>query len=145
MTRIPPSILLFKINSLGNVEWQKQFNGAATGGATVAGLVQTSDGGYVFAGSAGDILYGTQGNTELIKLDRSGNIQWNRTFPYAGDSSSMVQTRDGGFALAGRADTSTTLGSLANIWFIKTDSTGEVQWKLPSKKNWEAVWAVYRK
>lgn len=49
MTRIPPSILLFKINSLGNVEWQKQFNGAATGGATVAGLVQTSDGGYVFA------------------------------------------------------------------------------------------------
>lgn len=73
-------------------------------------------------------MYGTQGNTELIKLDRSGNIQWNRTFPYAGDSSSMVQTRDGGFALAGRADTSTTLGSLANILFIKTDSTGEMQW-----------------
>lgn len=124
--RIPLSILLFKINSLGIVEWQKQFNGSATGSATVAGLVQTSDGGYVFAGDTGDILSGT----ELIKLDSNGNIQWNRTFPYAGYSSSMVQTRDGGFALAGRADKYLTQGSLANIWFIKTDSAGEVQWNI---------------
>jgi hypothetical protein len=93
--RIPSSILIFKINRLGIVQWQKQFNGLAT----VAGFMQTSDGGYVFAGSTDDVLPGTQGNIELIKLNSQGSIQWNQTFQVAGDSSSMVQTKDGGFAL----------------------------------------------
>jgi hypothetical protein len=139
--RIPPSILLFKINSLGIVEWQKQFDGSAT----VAGLVQTSDEGYVFAGAITSLAGATQGGTELIKVDSNGNIQWNHTFPFAGDSSSMVQTRDGGFALAGRADKPLTLGSLANIWFIKTDSAGEVQWNTTFQEKLGAVREVYRK
>jgi hypothetical protein len=90
-------------------------------------------------------LYGTQGNTELIKLDGSGNIQWNRTFPYAGDSSSMVQTMDGGFALVGRADNFPTLEALRIFGSSKLIQREKCNGTLPCKKSWEALWSVYRK
>lgn len=117
---IPPSILLFKTDNLGVVEWQKQFNGSAT----VAGLVQTSDSGYIFACDIANAFSRT--STELIKIDSTGNLQWNRTYTYAGPISSMIQTSDGGFALAGTENSPDTLSSL---WLIKTNSEGELEWK----------------
>jgi hypothetical protein len=107
---IPPSVLLFKINDLGVVEWKKQFNGSSA----VAGLVQTSDNGYVLASGG-----------ELFKLDSRGNLLWNHTYPHAGAIGSMIPTRDGGYALAGTDYSS----ELPSIWLIKTDSAGHLQWK----------------
>ncbi len=116
---IPPSILLFRTDSLGVLQWQKRFNESKAVGISVAGLAKTSDGGFVFAGG------NTEGCTELIKTDTSGNMQWNRTYRYAGYGSSMVQTNDGGFAIAG-----TELGSPnpSKLWLVKTDSEGNLQW-----------------
>ena len=63
-TGVAPSVILYKVNSTGSVEWQKEFDGSTT----IAGLAQTSDGSYV-----------TVVNGDLVKVDSSGNMQWRRS------------------------------------------------------------------
>lgn len=91
------------------------------------GIVNTSDGGYALAG-----LTYSQGSGEsdlwLVKVDASGNMQWNKTFGGAQEDVgySLVQSNDGGYAIVG---STISYGSGGNdIWLIKTDSSGNLQW-----------------
>ena len=63
----------------------------------------------------------------LVKLDSSGNVIWNQT--YAGLvetlASSVVQTSDGGYAIAGATSSSS---DILETWLAKTDSSGNLQW-----------------
>jgi len=65
----------------------------------------------------------------LVKLNLLGDTLWMRKY-MAGSNQAMpnsvIQTTDGGFALAGY--TKNTVGNNNNIWFIKTDSQGNIQW-----------------
>ena len=114
---------LIKTDSVGNVEWSKTYGG--TNDEWAYSVVQTNDGGYALAGLT--CSYGAGGDdTWLVKTDSTGNVQWNRT--YGGESSdyahSVVETSDGGYALAGRTFSFGTKG----FWLVKTDSSGNVQW-----------------
>jgi hypothetical protein len=64
----------------------------------------------------------------LVKMDTSGNIQWNQT--YGGTSFergwSVVQTSDGGYAIAG-STVSFGAGGY-DIYLVKTDPAGNMQW-----------------
>ena len=72
-----------------------------------AELLQANDGGFFLVGGT-DIAYDPvrQGDAYLIKTDEDGDSLWSRTF--GGENgdfcSSIIQTADGGFALAGRTD-----------------------------------------
>ncbi len=59
----------------------------------------------------------------LVKTDANGQAEWNKTFGRAGKdvANSLVQTTDGGFALAGRTD-SYGAGSF-DSWLIKTSDS----------------------
>jgi hypothetical protein len=61
----------------------------------------------------------------LVKTDASGNMEWNRTYGGALDDNaySVVQTSDGGYALAGSTESS---GAGRDFWVVKTDSTGSM-------------------
>jgi methyl-accepting chemotaxis protein len=63
----------------------------------------------------------------LVKTDSGGNIQWNETYSRTAGHDygrSMIQTSDGGYAIAGQTD---YFGS-GDGWLIKTDSAGNLTW-----------------
>jgi hypothetical protein len=90
-------------------------------------VVATSDGGYAVAGYT--YSYGA-GNSDfwLVKTDASGTAIWNQTYGGTGSEwgSSLIQTSDGGYAVAG-STLSFGAGS-SDVWLVKTDSIGNMQW-----------------
>jgi len=90
---------IIKLNSVGNVTWQKSFGGS---GFEVANSIQqTSDGGYIFAGATdsndGDVS-GKNGLDDawIVKLDKNGAIVWQKCVSASGTyhvASSMDQTK----------------------------------------------------
>ncbi len=93
-------------------------------------MIQTSDGGYALAGKSAVLSLANIGPW-LVKLDYAGNQQWIQ--PYfsqmknndwnsliSGDVTSLVQTPDGGYALAGNFN--------KGVGIIKTDSMGNILW-----------------
>ncbi len=88
-------------------------------------LIQTTDGGFALAGSTGTNLHGNVA-FYLIRTDENGDSLWSRTYDIGLDDEceSLIQTADGGFALAGF----TLHGSGYDNRLIRTDENGEVLW-----------------
>ncbi len=105
--------------------WNKTFGGAGYDWANSA--VQTSDGGYIFAG--GTTTYGSgDADVWLVKTDASGNTQWSKAFGGAGfDTAYSVQgTSDSGYIILGITDSSGN--GWLDAYLIKVDSDGNMQW-----------------
>jgi len=118
-------IFLIKADASGNVQWAKTYGG--TSGDYAYSVQQTSDGGYIVAGRTYSFGAGYY-DIFLIKTDASGNVQWAKT--YGGTSGdyaySVQQTSDGGYIVAG---TTWSFGAgYYDIFLIKTDASGNVQW-----------------
>jgi len=116
---------LVQTDSAGNEEWNKTFGGEDSDWAF--SVIQTSDGGYALAGYTGS--YGAGGEDFwLVKTDSAGNEEWNKTF--GGENSdwarSVIQTSDGGYALAGYTESYGAGGE--DFWLVKTDSAGNEEW-----------------
>ena len=114
-------LFLVEISSaVPDEQWNKTFGGSNFDWAN--SVQQTSDGDYIIAG--GTYSFGA-GNYDawLIKTDSSGNEQWNKTFggEMSDRANSVQQTSDGGYILAGYADS-------GNAWLIKTDAYGNENW-----------------
>ena len=129
---------IVKINSSGNIQWQKSLGGSNSDEAYSA--KQTTDGGYIVLGASisnnGDVT-GNHGNYDywLVKLNSSGNIQWQKSHggTLYDHGRSVSQTTDGGYILSGYAmpiamEGVTAIGS-NDYLVIKTDSTGDAQWQ----------------
>lgn len=106
-------------------EWDRTFDGS--GDDWASSVRQTSDGGYVLAGSTNS--FGAGGDDFwLVKTDAQGNKEWSRTF--GGSSSdlaySVQQTSDSGYILAGYT-WSFGAGS-KDFWLVKTDVAGNKEW-----------------
>jgi len=89
-------------------------------------IAETSDGGYALAGNTGQITAATD-DAWLIKTDGNGNTEINKTYggPETDQVRSVVQTSDGGYALAGRTESFASNGF--DAWLIKTDENGNEQ------------------
>jgi hypothetical protein len=113
-------ILLVKTDASGNMEWNQTYSG------TAYSLVQTGDGGYALAG----YIHLPEHNTFwLVKTDADGNMQWSNTYGLGNTdyrAYSMIQTDDGGYALAGTGYRGVLGGP--GIWLVKTDASGNMQW-----------------
>ncbi|MCW4015601.1 MAG: hypothetical protein NWF06_04455 [Candidatus Bathyarchaeota archaeon] len=113
---------LVKTDANGNVEWNKTYGQLYQDYAHC--VVETSDGGFVLAGYTLSLV-GDLEDFLLIKTDSSGNMQWNHTYGGADRqyAYSVVETSDGGFALAGYSSFSNS-----DFWLVKTDAQGSMQW-----------------
>jgi hypothetical protein len=108
---------MIKTDSNGNKLWDKTFG--ESGFDAFFSIQQTSDGGYIAAGTteSHDPL---GGGAWLIKTDSNGNKLWDKTF--GGDcANSVKQTSDGGYITAGSIAYCTRE---RDAWLIKTDANG---------------------
>ena len=106
--------------------WTKTFGGIDyDDGCSVQ---QTTDGGYIIAGTT--LSYGTAGSRDvyLIKTDASGDTVWTKTFggSYNDYGESVQQTSDGGYLIAG--STSSYGAGYSDVYLIKTNASGIEQW-----------------
>src|SRR5436190_1462650 len=98
-----------KLDGMGNITWQKALGGSASDHAQA--IQQTTDGGYVVAGSAltnnGDVT-GNHGGSDVwvVKLDDMGNITWQKAMGGTSDeeANAVRRTADGGYVVAGRTN-----------------------------------------
>jgi hypothetical protein len=110
---------LIRTDAAGERLWDKTFGGSGDdAGCSVA---RTGDGGLVVTGytcSTGEV----REDVWLIRTDATGNQLWNRTFGGVDydEGRSVVQTSDGGFAVAGW----TELRGHPCRWLIRTDVQG---------------------
>jgi hypothetical protein len=117
-------VWLIKTDSDGNKVWDKTFGGASDDAGW--SVQQTSDSGYVIAGSTSSYGAG-EWDAWLIKTDSNGNKVWDKTFGGTSDDDgiSVRQTSDGGYVIAG-ATVSYGAGG-EDVWLITLGPEGAVQ------------------
>jgi hypothetical protein len=143
LTGISPAsgIWVVKIDSSGNMVWQKRFTGNQTVNNTNS-IKQVSDGGYIIGAVTNSTNIPFSANSGgidnwVLKLDSTGNLQWQNLYGGSGDDFliDIIQTLDGGYLATGSSnsingDIIGNQGSL-DVWALKISSTGNIQWQKP--------------
>jgi len=116
-------IPVWKFGPDGNLEWQKVFGGSVHEWGCEG--LQTTDEGYIIVG--GTYFDPFEVSIYLIKTNSAGDSLWSRIFglPYSTSGSSVQQTQDGGYIVAGWAK----LGSVNGFLLTKTNSGGWPEWQ----------------
>lgn len=123
----------------GIVDWSKTIGGADEDFGF--SILETTDGNLTILGHTkstdGDIIDKTLSGNDywLTTIDTEGSILWTKTYGGSGDDrgQALVQTNDGGFAMAGYSmssdgDASNNEGFHDN-WLVKTDIQGNLLWE----------------
>ncbi|MFH0701770.1 MAG: hypothetical protein V2A62_05015 [Candidatus Woesearchaeota archaeon] len=110
---------IFKLDSNGNLEWDKTFGGSEQDYAH--SIQQTKDLGYIVTGETGSKGAGSY-DAWVFKLDSNGNLVWDKTFGGNMDDHaySIQQTKDLGYIVAG--------WTIGGAWVFKLDSNGSLEW-----------------
>jgi hypothetical protein len=137
-----------KINSLGEIEWERCYGGSYIDWGQ--SIVLTKDGGYLAGGitssSDGDVsctiaFPGAHFDIWVLKLDPHGEIEWQNCYggTYTEALYEIKQTSDGGYILL--AATSSNDGDVSgfsgepgnhktvDMWVVKLDSRGNLEWQ----------------
>ena len=130
-----------KTDKVGKIIWDKTIGGS--GNDNLKSIIQTSDGGYALIGeSFSNISFEKTENSRgqsdfwLVKLDKEGNIQWDKTIGGSGTEyiDYIVQTVDGGYVLAGSSDSnasgekSENSRGFVDYWIVRLDANGKKVW-----------------
>lgn len=129
-----------KLDSEGEILWGKMYGGSKDEGGQA--IKQTKDGGYIVAAvsnsSDGDLKNFKEGESHdfwIIKLDATGNIDWQKLFGGSkiDIANSIQQTMDNGYIVAGYTvsndgDVSLKHG-VHDYWIIKLDVDGDLMWQ----------------
>ncbi len=118
-------VYVVKLDAYGNLQWTKTIGGADR--EEGSSLIQTSDGGYAIAGSTRSFGAG-EWDVYVVKLDAYGNLQWTKTIGGKKEDVgfSLIQTSDGGYAITG--DTKSFGAGENDIYVVKLDAYGNLQW-----------------
>ncbi|MCX6353814.1 MAG: hypothetical protein NTZ78_02780 [Candidatus Aureabacteria bacterium] len=100
-----------------------------SGNEIVSSIHQTSDGGYIMAGSTASYGAGRD-DVLIVKLDSSGNQIWASTFGGQSDDRAYAiqQTTDGGYITAGYTHSYSFDINDADFLVLKLDSSGNQTW-----------------
>jgi hypothetical protein len=147
--------------AFGGIQWQHCFGGSGNEeSAGNTGVQQTMDGGYILLGyttssnsdEVGSDPNGGSGDYWVVKINPDtpgfGGIQWAVVLGSNNmdDAHSIVETKDGGFAIAGTSNSSALAGSHggSDMWIMRLDKNGVVQWtKVIGSKSDEGAEAIF--
>ena len=118
-------VWLLKVDEAVNVVWSNTFGGSNLDiGFEVK---QVSDNGFVITGITSSTA-GYSENLYLVKTDENGDLEWEKDLGgyYFDDGQDVIEGSDGGYLVAGSYKNSLT--EPADVWLIKVDETGEVEW-----------------
>jgi hypothetical protein len=118
--------ILMKINTNGNIIWQKNLR-YETSENGYSDLVETTDSSIVVTGFPNN-----SSGASLIKFSSTGELIWQRTYDYNPDPNlseelyKVQQTQDEGFVMCGFAHTivDVPVSSASNTWILKVDKYG---------------------
>ncbi|GAB3714402.1 T9SS type A sorting domain-containing protein [Flavobacterium koreense] len=133
-------VWVVKLNNLGLIQWQKCYGGTSADlGRTI---IQTTDGGYIFASDSESIngdLNGLScgGNNDywVVKIDTIGTIEWQKCFggTLYDYPIEIIQTLDGGYIVAGHSNSTngyiTSNHGNYDFWVIKINNLGTLEWQ----------------
>jgi predicted secreted protein len=119
---------LIRTDENGTEQWNRSFGGS---GEDVGYYIkQAEDGGYIVVGSTKSYGIGEE-RLWLLKVDSNGNREWDRTFggfvSSSGDGGWSVDVDTDGYIIAGYTKSFGAGGK--DLWLIKTDLRGGVQWQ----------------
>ncbi len=121
---------ILKLSPDGEIEWQKTYGGLEREWAY--SIHQITDGGYIVAGTTESFGAGSE-DIWILKLFPDGEIEWQKTYGGEDDDgwgdagSSVLQTMDGGYIVAGNIKSSDT-GS-RDFWVLKLFPDGGIEWQ----------------
>lgn len=116
---------LAKTDKNGDTLWTKTYGG--NGWDLAYCIKQTSDGGYILAGSTYSFGKGGQ-DIYVVKTNSSGDTLWTKTYGGTGDEEAryIAQNKDGGYIISGYT---TSFGNGAyDCYYIRTDMNGDTLW-----------------
>ena len=118
-------LFLIKFNSSDSVQWAKAVGG--TNWDAGSSVIQTSDSGFVVAGHTYSFGAGSN-DLFIVKFNSSGSVQWAKAVGGTNYDwgSSVVQTSDSGFVVAGGTGSFGAGGF--DLFLVKFNSSGSVQW-----------------
>ncbi|MCX8031113.1 MAG: hypothetical protein N3A59_06000 [Thermodesulfovibrionales bacterium] len=131
--------LVLKTDQRGNLLWYKTYGGLRSD--TANSIKQTSDGGFIVAGST--FSYGNGlSDAWILKLNPQGDLLWHKTYgeAYRDEAYNIKETTDKGYIIAGY--TSESLDNI-NFWVFKTDIRGTLLWqKKLGNENFDEAYAA---
>jgi hypothetical protein len=135
-------ISLIRLNETGNLLWEKEVGSGPSDSANA--LIQASDGGFAIAGKT--LGYGGSSDFWLIKTDANGTLEWDHKYGgiYDEEASTLTETSDGGFAIAGNSYSAVDNSSLAyNPMLINTHPNGSILfWQIYGNEDVEITHAL---
>ena len=116
-------IWVIKLDKEGNQIWDKTLGGTSEDWAN--SIIQTEDRGYAVAGWTSSMGAGKT-DVWIVKLDKRGDLIWDKTFGGSenDEAHSIIQTDDGGYAVAGW--TKSKGAGNSDVWIIKLDENGNL-------------------
>jgi hypothetical protein len=133
---------IVKLDSKGIIKWQKTFGGIYMD--ELRSIEPTKDGGYIVGGYSNSPSSGNKtddnkgiGDYWVIKLDKDGNEQWQKTIGGDQDDQLSVvhQTYDGNYIIGGNSNSNSSNEkskgneSGTDFWILKLDETGKTIWQ----------------
>lgn len=124
--------ILLKTDSLGNLEWIRNYGGSQED--IISSVITTIDSGYVFVGTSKstdiDITdhLGASENTDIIvgRIDSLGNLLWLKSFgtEFSDGAEEIIKTKDSCYVICGYVNF-----FYADYYIFKIDAEGEILWQ----------------
>lgn len=118
---------LIKTDALGNHLWSKAYGDA--GSEEGKAVKQTTDGGYIIAGTSENTLGPLGPNMCLIKTNSVGDTLWAKLYggQMIDECFDVKQTSDGGYIMVGKSFSFSTNGDY-DVYVVKVNNQGIVEW-----------------
>lgn len=115
------------LNHKSNISFYKKIGGKKYDAAV--DLINTSKGNIILVGRTDS--YSQDMNVNVMKLDEKGNLIWDRTYGGNEDeeATEVIETKDGGFLIAGYSDSYSKNLNENDIWLLKINESGEKEWE----------------
>ena len=127
-----------KINSIGNLEWQKTYGGTQS---DIGAVIALDVDGYILTGQSesydGDATFNNGGyDYWTLKIDFDGSILWQKSYGGSADdiAYSVGKTTGNGYVISGYSESNngdvTGNHGMNDVWVVKLHSDGSFNWEL---------------